>query len=207
MINSFEDEDGHFHCDLCNYNTTSRSLVLRHRKTHYDYRPYGCAYCNFQAFCRTRIQAHHRRVHSERTYKFQIFEKPAEMTLSKLDKRLSRTLFSKREKLVQKQKSTQFKPREPKFNCTYCVFISDNREILDQHLLDHKNELCKCTYCDFNVTNVDNMKMHLEESHKLQEPIYVNLETGKLIKIKLKPDIDEMGSGNQVINILHKLIL
>ena len=67
--NIYENAEGAFFFYLCSYSSMARTLVAKHRKTHFSYRPYGCAYCQFMAFCRTRIQSHHRKVHSDKVFK------------------------------------------------------------------------------------------------------------------------------------------
>ena len=185
----YENDFGQFCCDLCTYKSPSKGLVAKHRKTHFSYRPYGCSYCTFQAFARTRIEGHHRKVHGSKPFKIQIFEKPAQMTLSILDKRLDRSLFTK-ESLNGKNKrplnSSNALPvkrieTRPKLKCKQCHYLFDNAESLESHMRVHQNQPCKCSHCGVVMRDIAIMKCHLEECHIGESPVYVNLTTGKTV--------------------------
>ena len=177
--------DGQYCCDFCSYSSVARTLVSKHRKTHFSYRPYGCSYCRFQAFCRTRIQTHCRKVHPGKPFKVEVFEKPEKMTLSVLDKRLDRSLFSDQELATGgalELDQSEDLDNETSYSCYDCDALFDSMESLEHHKqLSHPtNERCQCYYCDVIMSDVRSMREHLVEHHQDDEALYVDLNTGQV---------------------------
>ena len=203
----YQGSQGLFYCDYCSYSSAARTLVSKHRKTHFSYRPYGCVYCQFQAFCRTRIHTHCKKVHPEKVFRVRVFEKPAKLTLSVLDKRLDRSLFTSEELLAGDEDTRNTNDEtldvgqsedienETSYSCNECEGMFDTMELLEdhKHTFHLSNHLCKCYYCEIIMSDVSSMREHLVEYHVDDEALYIDVNSGQVSPSKNRLSLHAKG--------------
>ncbi|XP_055676824.1 zinc finger protein 225-like [Lutzomyia longipalpis] len=163
-----------FACELCGLSLADSKKLKNHISLHFDDKPYKCNVCN-KRFRLPRLLKLHCRIHIPKSQRTDLYH------CDKCDKRnFSSAVTLWKHKRIHNGKITE------KF-CKVCNKRFINSNLLEKHMLKHKNEAprpYKCDLCGKSFKILKEFNRHKKRQHGI-----LTEEMLKLIEIKKKQDL------------------
>lgn len=152
-----------FSCELCDFKTPILSRLNNfHAKTHLDVKNYKCTFMKCEkSFKNSKQLANHVQIHKKRKIEKITSDEPSSKKLRCLECNKS---FSSESGLY--IHSMEHKNEEKKFNCTDCVYSTNDHNSFRRHKSQHSLvHHYKCPSCDYSSIQSNTYRKHLERQH------------------------------------------
>ncbi|CAC5356841.1 unnamed protein product [Mytilus coruscus] len=184
------DEDGQYHCGVCEYQTNKKVNVLKHRRKHVDDKPHCCPYCKYRTSTSSNLKRHisihqdirsfrchlcnatfRQKIHLERHIRYRHEEKKVKCPLCDYvcaNENPDLKVHMKRRHLPQDGEDGSYQA----FKCEECGMVTLNKKDFKQHMKFHRSgpELkLFCDFCSF-VTDCESRLRRHSYIHSKERP-------------------------------------
>ncbi|VDI52141.1 Hypothetical predicted protein [Mytilus galloprovincialis] len=184
------DDDGQYHCGVCDYQTNKKVNVLKHRRKHVDDKPHCCPYCKYRTSTSSNLKRHisihqdirsfrchlcnatfRQKIHLERHIRYRHEEKRVKCPLCDYvcaNENPDLKVHMKRRHLPQDGEDGSYQA----FKCEECGMVTLNKKDFKQHMKFHRSgpELkLFCDFCSF-VTDCESRLRRHSYIHSKERP-------------------------------------
>ena len=212
----------HFSCDLCDYQSTLKSNLIRHTEAkHSKEKPYDCDTCGFRCSRKDNLKRHCNTQHQNQ-YHCSVCKHKAN-TRNDLEEHydechmpskpygctICESSYSQRQQLLH-HLMDHSETSDRSYNCVYdgCTYSSPRRYRIVDHMNSfHLKITYKCEQCDFTCGHRENLPRHVQAVHQTtsqpnkfptnNEPVIKQA----VIKLHRLEDEKEAGKRNSITKI------